>query len=236
MIPALIMILAIGSGALAVYQYSQQQAAERKAEKAQNDLAIKQDELIRAHEKIEELQTETIRQVVGYGHPYMVSLDDPSGNIKFAIRGSTDYPIYNLNITVLDALKLKNCKTAIDGDKIVVARSCYESAIHWSGAGTIDLNGTLYQPINLLLKKTQGSTFLVTNFLSKHLRAVQYSVLVYDSKQNAVGLYYRIYAISKKDNSFGDLLAEVNPNNVVPEEIWQQNFHFKKTIITDHTK
>jgi hypothetical protein len=187
------------------------------------------------YSKLASSSKEIIEQVTGKGFPRLNSIDSPDGRIGFYLKASEEYPIYNLNVGVRNSLVLKQCATKLSDNGVVINRSCYDGSLLYSSNGAaLQLNASVMLPINFFLEKQLNrSYFLMTNLLSKHLTAIQYSVLAIDST-GAVGYYYRIYEISKKDNSFVRLLEEVNPDNIVPESIWEQNFFFKKVILVKH--
>ena len=68
--------------------------------------------------------------------------------------------------------------------------------------------------------------------MCKNIRLVQYSIIKFEN--NSVNHSYRIYEISKTDNSFLGLLE--NNNSTISESEYKQHFFFKKVIIVDFAK
>jgi len=225
MIPILIVLLSLGAGLLSAYQYVKQENAEKAADEANKKLS-------EAQNRIDELQNETLRQVMGFGHPQLLTLDHPSGGISLAVRGSSTYPIYSLSIKVINSVLLKKCKTTpITDSKIAVTKSCYSESVVYNSNGQSDLNGRNYVPLGVILPK--GNYSFVVEFAAKHLTALEYMVIRHDKTSDRIGTYYRIFAVSHEDQSFGKMIDEISDPHI-DDNFWEQEFFYKKTVMIQH--
>ncbi len=211
---------------------AQRQALQASIElkEAQNQTISKANELIEAQNKIQELQNETILQVVGSGHPRLKIMNSSGQNFSFFIKASQNYPVYGAHLRVTDAVKIINCKPKINKNSIEIDKSCYDLARVFSSDKPTDINGELFLPIDLSLLKRDY--YLVSEFMTKSINTVQYSIIKFN--KNELMHYFRIYEVSKKDHSFLKLLEKFD--NGIPESEWQEHFFLAKTIIVDFAK
>lgn len=208
------------------------QLEQQKANQSLTELNASQKEVIATQKKVDELQNETLRHVLGYGYPIVITMPH-QGNLRIALKGSTDYPILRLFMRVVDATKLRACPHIVGADGAVqIPKSCYETCVLFEATQTMDLNGTAIVTTDLYLPKARH--FLETTFNSKHLRSVQYTIIDVDGAGN-VYTSHKIFEVSSKDNSFGRMLEEVNPAHI-PEKIWEDNFFLRKKTLIDHNK
>lgn len=196
----------------------------------QNQNITKSNNLIEAQAKINQLQDELIKQVIGQGHPRLNLMNSSGSNFEFSINGSSNYPIFKVNTRISNSQKLLACKHNSFSNKVELDKSCYDPCIIYSQNQAIDLNGTLMIFINLLLPKQDY--YLTTEFMCKNIKVVQYSIIKYDG--NKSNHSFRIYEVSKDNNSFLNLLEDNNPS--IPESEYRKNFFLKKTLIVDFSK
>lgn len=197
---------------------------------AQNQNIEKSNSLIKAQIKIYQLQDEIIKQVIGKGYPRLNLLNSSGSNFEFSISGNSNYPIFKVNTRILDSQKLLACKHMNVSNVVEIDKSCYFAAIIWSEGQPIDLSGTHLNFINLLLPKQEY--YLTTEFICKNINVVQYSIIKFDGDNSNHS--FRIYEVSKDNNSFLNLLEDSNPK--IPESKYLKNFFFKKTLIIDFSK
>ena len=197
---------------------------------AQNTNITKANNLIEAQAKVNQLQDELIKQMIGQGHPRLNLMNSSGSNFEFAINGSSNYPIFKVNTRISDSQKMLTCKHKSFPNKIELDKSCYDLCILYSDNQVIDLNGILIIFINFSLPKQDY--YLTTEFICKNVRVVQYSIIKYDGKKSNHS--FRIYEVSKEDDSYLNLLEDSNPS--VPDSEYQENFFFKKTLIIDFSK
>lgn len=197
---------------------------------AQDQNIIKSNNLIEAQAKVNQLQDELIKQVIGEGYPRLNLMNSSGSNFEFSVNGSSHYPIFKVNTRISNSQKLLACKNNSFPNKVELDKSCYDSGTIYSGNQAVDLNGTLLIFLNLSLPKK--NYYLSTEFMCKNIRVVQYSIIKYDGL--IADHSFRIYEISKNDNSYLNLLEDNNPS--IPEFEYQKNFFFKKTLIVDFAK
>lgn len=190
----------------------------------------KSDDLINAQNKINALQTEIIDQVIGKGYPAIKLMNSHGDNFQVYLQASSDYPIFKLYFRIIDAKKLASCAANIDAKKIDIDASCYNSSLIFDPNQSIDLNGKLMHFIGYNLPKREY--YLVTEFMCKNIKTIQYSIVKYDGKN--LKHSYRIYEVSRDDSSFGKLLENNNPS--IPEKEYSENFFLQKTTIIDYSK
>lgn len=197
---------------------------------AQDQNIAKANDLIVAQAKINELQDETIKQVTGDGYPRLNLMNSIGPNFDFSINGNSEYPIFNVNTRITDSEKLLACKHKNFPNRIELDKSCYDSSILFRDSNPTDLSGTVMFFLHLSLPKK--NYYLASEFLCKNIRVVQYSIIKYDGEK--VDHSYRIYEVSKSDNSYVRILE--NNNYSIPESEYQKYFFFKKPLIVDFSK
>lgn len=246
-----ILILALSAGVYSAYQYIdgvkkdrkneetsiKLSKAQEKALKATEEIAFAQkqtikktNELVEAQKTITNLQDEIIKQVLGNGYPKLNVINSKGENFDFFIQGNNQYPIFKINIRITDAEKILNCNHKFVNETVEIDKSCYDKSILFTSGGAFDLNGDLMQSISFTHSKK--NCYLITEFMCKNIRLVQYSIIKFEN--NSVNHSYRIYEISKTDNSFLGLLE--NNNSTISESEYKQHFFFKKVIIVDFAK
>jgi hypothetical protein len=201
-----------------------------KLKEAQYQNIVKANDLIEAQAKINQLQGEIIKQVTGDGYPRFNLMNSLGNNFEFSISGSSNYPIINVNTRVSNSQKLLSCEHKSFPEKVEMNKSCFDSTILYSSNQSVDLSGTLINFLHLSLQKQ--NYYLSIEFMCKNIRVVQYSIITLNG-QNAEHSF-RIYEVSKIDNSFGRLLEDSNPH--IPESEYKKKFFFKKTLIVDFSK
>lgn len=198
--------------------------------KSQQQSIEKSDDLINAQTKINDLQSEIINQVIGKGYPTLKLMNSHGDNFKIYLQGSSEYPIFKVYFRLIDAEKLKNCSANISSEKVEINQSCYNSSLIIDPNQSIDVNGKLMHFTGHELAKKDY--YLVTEFMCKNTKAIQYSIVKYDGKN--LSHNYRIYEVSREDASFIKLLGETD--STIPEKEYEERFYFKKTTIIDYSK
>lgn len=240
-----ILILALSAGIYSAYQYIdgvkkdrkneetsiKLSEAQHKALKATEDIAFAQkqtiektNELVEAQKQINILQDEIIKQVLGNGYPKLKVINSKGDNFDFFIQGSNQYPIFKINFRITDAEKILNCDHKIVNKTVEIDKSCYDKSILFTSDKAFDINGDLMQSISFTHRKK--NCYFVTEFMCKNIRLVQYSIIKFEN--NSVNHSYRIYEISKADNSFLDLLE--NNDSTISESEYEKHFFSKKPL------
>lgn len=197
---------------------------------SQKESLEKSDDLIHAQSKINELQAEIINQVIGKGYPKLMLMNSQGDKFQVYLKGSTDYPIFQVFFRVLNSEKLLKCNVDFQLNKVLLDASCYNSSMIFDPHQSLDLNGKTMHFVGFNLPKKDY--FLVTEFMCKNIKAVQYSIIKYDG--NTLKHDYRIYEVSKDDSSFIGLIE--NSNTLISDEFYNQNFFINKTMIIDYSK
>ena len=197
---------------------------------SQQDNISKTEKLAEAQKKINELQGEMLKQVIGSGYPKLKIMNSLGNNFQFFIEPSTGYPIYQTNLRISDAAKMKQCPFETVGKTTNIDKTCYDKCELFKSSQPFDMIGSLMNLIEFILPKK--SYYLVTEFMAKNVTCIQYSILKYENGK--VKHSYRIYEVSKENNSVLELLEDNDP--IINESEYEKNFFFKKKIVVDFAK
>ena len=212
-------------------------AAQKKTLDVSNELKIAQqnnitktEKLSDAQNKINELQGEVLKQVIGSGHPRLRIMNSAGNNFQVFILPNSGYPIYQIYLRISDAAKMKECDFKTVDQAIDINKSCYDKSKLLMTSHPIDVVGGFMTLTDFTLPKK--SCCLVTEFMAKNVTCVQYSILKYEN--GSLNHSYKIYQVSKENNNILELLEDSDPN--VPELEYYNNFFFKKKIIVNFAK
>lgn len=210
------------------------QAIALKASERLNDAQLetieKANDLIEAQNKIDRLQGEVIKQVLGDGYPALLFTDSQGSEFEIFIKSSSSYPIFDLRLRIIDGEKLKNCKFTESEHSITMDRSCFNTCILFDPLKGLDLQGGRMHFIDYKLQKKDY--YIVTEFMSKHLTCIQYSIISYSG--NILIHSYRLYKISDDGLHIEKILYSSNSD--ILESQYKEHFFMDKVLIVDYSK
>ena len=144
---------------------AQKKALDASAElkQSQQSNISKTQELVQAQRKINDLQGEMLKQVNGHGYPKLDIISPVGNDFELFIKPSSGYSIYQLNIVISDATKMKQCPFNSTGKIVIVNKSCYDKSQILSPQNSTDLTGGVMNFIGFKLSKKPY--YLTTEFM-----------------------------------------------------------------------
>ncbi|WP_318344438.1 hypothetical protein [Flagellimonas baculiformis] len=176
-------------------------------------------DLIEAQKKLDHLQSETIKRVMGSGYLRIVVHQIQTDKIRLIAESMSNYPIYDAEIRIIDLEKIKNCpKKIVDGVEKLLFK-CWEERTKVYGDKQI--NSKKFRPINFTKNISSDDINLLIITTSRHSTIIQYSIINPRTEKHN----YRVY--EKIENNYTLLESDLHNSD---EIIFEQTFPYKKEI------
>jgi hypothetical protein len=202
---------------------------EQKASKsALEKVVTTQQEVISAQKRIDELQTESFRQVNGHGFPKAVFKVIARDQVQMVITTSEAYPLFRVSVVVTDPNKLLECEHFERDGQIFIGESCYRNTIIMED-GPDDLNGGVMADTKLRL--TAGVHFLRIQFSAKNIQVVQFTFVNVD--ENNFTCAERIFEVARDGKM---LQPPLFSHGSIDDIVWGKDFFLMKTINVIHSQ
>jgi hypothetical protein len=174
----------------------------------QRNTRIATDKLVEAYEKLEKaqetiqnLQTETIKNLVGDGFVTTDYINIGNSTVKPSLINKNSYPLYEVEMTVVDFKKMLNCKRLpSDDDTITIPKSCLDSC-SYSSYPKFTLVSNVYKDVNFQIKITQEPQYFLSLVKTLNITTFQYSVLYKDYSGKLIRKF-KIYERKRIDGTF----------------------------------
>lgn len=189
--------------------------------KAAENLAGVYKQLADAQQELKEGALESIKQIIGDGHPSIVL--HPVGNrYELSITNKNKYPIYDIDVNALDMVKINQCVTEDNRRAKIIDSTCFDRN---NKLITKELNLPAHSTENSLqLFIEQDKPYILTlKFTCKN--GIFYYCLNY-VKPTAIST--RTYKIDRANHNDIILVQETGPR--FPDRYWKENFEYLWTM------
>ena len=190
------------------------------------ELALTQQKLIEEQSKSNILQTETLHQVLGKGHIRIVQSLTDTNTLNLRAVNTSDYPIYDITITVENYSEIMKIPFSQNGDIIKLSKNeFYKNKVQlpdFNLAGTLEIELLYTTPLK---DKTINLAFKIQ---SRNGITYQYSVFFFNEVTGIWQNAYRIYEYNHVTKKLGKML-ETSTN--ASDDFFETRFHFLKTLL-----
>lgn len=199
----------------------------------QKNTRVATDKLVEAYEKLEKaqetiqnLQTETIKNIVGDGFATTDYVDIGNSTVKPSLINKNSYPLHEVEMTLVDFKKIINCKRLpSNDDTITIPKSCLDSC-SYSTYPKLTLVSNVDKDTNFQIIITQEPQYFLSLVKSLNVTTFQYSVLWRDKSGKLIHKF-KIYERKRIDGTF----KFVNEDDLIAIKIdWEGNFWFAKNF------
>lgn len=202
--------------------------ANEEIKKLNTEVNSKAEKIIESNNALISSQTETLKKVMGAGYAKIIVGGVDENNLKCYIESLSNYPMYEVEITVCNYNEIIKCNQKADGKgNIIINRKCFNSN-SLTFENTFTLNSQKTRPLGYTFKKDK-THFVLFKIATKHSTTFQYSIIEFERKQNLV---YHAYKIFEVDMNGATKLLEDNSAEY-PEELWTKNFHYRKQVFLE---
>lgn len=201
--------------------------ANRENGELQKQINEKANEIIISNTKLINIQSKTIKSIIGDGHA-IVELDYISNDgIAFIIKNQTEYPLIDLSVTLRDINELVKHVLKIDEERVTIkGKELIESEITQLAGENLGGSQMMQLPIKVPLNKE--TKYLQFKIMCKHAVMMQYTIITYDPVTKLFKTSYRLSKLNYEKKLFDELIAE--GGDKFSEEIWEQKLLYKKKV------